>query len=96
MPSLMEMSFADALDVISGTKELCLDTVRMSGGREPGVVVAQQPLPGKDLSSGAGQWAVTLTLGAGLDPEDIKVAARAAPAGTICGGERAGLFEASP
>ena len=68
-------------------------TVRVSDGGEPGVVVDQQPVAGKDLSSGAGQWSVTLTVGAGLDPADIEVAARAAPATAICSGDRAGLFE---
>jgi beta-lactam-binding protein with PASTA domain len=62
-------------------------------GGESGLVLDQQPLPGKDLSSGAGQWSVTLTLGAGPDPSDIKAAARAAPAAVICSGDRAGLFE---
>jgi hypothetical protein len=93
MPGLTSRSFEDALGVISDTDELCLDTVRMSDVGEPGVVVDQQPVAGKDLSSGAGQWSVTLILGAGSDPSDIKAAARAAPATAICSGDRAGLFE---
>jgi beta-lactam-binding protein with PASTA domain len=93
MPSLKSMSFEDALGAISGTNELCLDTVRVSDGGEPGVVLDQQPVAGKDLTSGAGLWGVTLTLGAGSDPADIEVAARAAPAGTICSGDRAGFLE---
>jgi beta-lactam-binding protein with PASTA domain len=93
MPELTSRSFEDALGVISDTDELCLDTVRVTDEGEPGVVVDQQPVAGKDLSSGAGQWSVTLTLGAGPDPSDIKAAARAAPATVICSGDRAGLFE---
>ena len=93
MPQLTNKSFEDALTVISDTDELCLDTVRVSDGGEPGVVVDQRPVAGKDLSSGAGQWSVTLTLGAGSDPAEIEVAARAAPATAICSGDRAGLFE---
>jgi hypothetical protein len=93
MPSLTSMSFDDALGAISGTDELCLDTVRVSDRGETGVVVEQQPVAGKDLSSGAGRWSVTLTLGAGSDLAEIDVAARAAPATAICSGDRAGLFE---
>ena len=93
MPELTGMSFEDALGAISDTDELCLDTVRVGDGGEPGIVVDQQPVAGKDLSSGAGQWSVTLTLGAGSDPSDIKATARAAPATAICSGDRAGLFE---
>ena len=90
MPELTGMSFEDALGAISDTDELCLATVRVSDGGEPGVVVDQRPVAGKDLSSGAGQWSVTLTLGAGSDPAGIELAARAAPATAICSVDRAG------
>jgi beta-lactam-binding protein with PASTA domain len=93
MPELTGMSFEDALGVISHTNELCLDTVRPSDKGERGVVLDQQPVAGKDLTSGSRLWSVTITLGAGSNLADIKAAARAAPGGTICAGDRAGLFE---
>ena len=96
MPDLKGKSFEDALGTISDTNELCLDTVRLGDGGEPGVVVDQQPVAGKDLSSGSGQWSVTLTLGSGIDRSDIEAAAKAAPDTAICRGDRARLFDASP
>ena len=96
MPSLMGMSFENALSAIDDTNDLCLGTVRVIGGGDPGIVLDQRPLAGKDLSSGAGQWRVTLTLGVGLDRTDIEAVVRAAVATAICGGDPAGPFDTSP
>jgi hypothetical protein len=73
--------------------ELCLDTVRVSDGGEPGLVLDQRPVAGTDLSSEARQSSVTLTLGAGLSRADVEMATSAVPTATICRGDRAGLFE---
>jgi hypothetical protein len=47
MPELTSMSFEDALGAISDTDELCLDTVRVSDGREPGVVLTSSRPPAR-------------------------------------------------
>ena len=96
MPDLKGMTFEEALGAISDTNDICLDTVRSSDTGGAGIVLDQQPVAGRDLTTrGATQWGVTLTLSK-VNRADIKVAARAADVGAICHGDRAGLFEPSP
>ena len=97
MPDLKGMTFEEALGAISDTNDICLDTVRSSDAGGAGIVLDQQPVAGRDLTTrGATQWGVTLTLGGGVPRADIKAAAKAAPDTAICRGDRAGLFDASP
>ena len=96
MPDLKGMTFEEALGAISDTNDICLDTVRSSDTGGAGIVLDQQPVAGRNLTTrGATQWGVTLTLSK-VNRADIKVAARAADVGAICHGDRAGLFEPSP
>jgi hypothetical protein len=95
MPDLTGMTFDEALGAISDTNDICLDIVRLSDAGEPGIVLDQQPVAGRDLTTrGATQWGVALTVGT-ADRADIKTAAKATDAGVICHGDRAGLFVAS-
>jgi hypothetical protein len=92
MPDLEGMTFEEALGEIADTNDICLDTVRSGDTGEAGIVLDQQPVAGRDLSTrGATPWGVTLTLGP-VNRADV----RAADVGAICGGDRAGLFESSP
>jgi PASTA domain len=96
MPDLTGRTFDEALGAISDTNDICLDIVRLSDTGEPGIVLEQQPVAGRDLTTrGATQWGVTLTVGT-ANRADIERAAKAADVGAICDGDRAGLFVASP
>ena len=95
MPDLTGSSIEEAIDEIAANDDLCLGFVGRGSSGEPGTVIDQRPVAGKDLSTGSGDWEVQLTVAPGLPRERAKQLVRAMLQGPLCEGARAQLLDLS-
>jgi beta-lactam-binding protein with PASTA domain len=95
MSHLTGTSVEEAIDEIAANDDLCLGFVEGGSSGEPGTVIDQRPIAGKDLSTGSGDWEVQLTVATGLPRERAKQLVRAILQGPLCEGARAHLLDLS-
>ena len=95
MPDLVGSSVEDAIDEIAAADDLCLGQVERGSTGDPGTVIDQRPVAGKDLSTGSGDWEVRLTVAPGLPRERAKQLVRTMLQGPACEGARAQLLDLS-
>jgi hypothetical protein len=95
MPDLVGSSVEDAIDEIAADDDLCLGLIERGSPGDPGTVIDQRPVAGKDLSTGSGDWEVQLTVAPGLPRERAKQLVRTMMQGPVCEGARAQLLDLS-
>ena len=95
MPELVGMPIEDAIDEIAANGDLCLGLIERGTTGEPGAVIDQRPVAGRDLSTGSGDWEVQLSVAPGLPRERAKQLVRTILQGPLCEGARAQLLDLS-